>query len=164
MIIRSWTQAESALRARGQLDLRLRAVETRLNAELDAVKARHAETIDTLTGEIAAHDAALHAWAEARRDEMKRVSEDGGLVYRCLWGKLAFRRLPPKIKFLKKVETVLAALQAAGLRRCVRTIEEPNKEVLLALDDDTLKRVHVKKVGGQKFEVVPDYEEIRKDA
>jgi phage host-nuclease inhibitor protein Gam len=164
MTITNWSEVERSIRRRGRCDLAIRDLESQLNRELDAVRARYARRLAALADTVREIDEALESYAAAHRDEMGRASDAGGLVWRCLFGKIAFRKLPPKIKFLKTVEKVLAALKAARLTECIRTIEEPNKEVLLALDDATLKTVHVKAVGGEQFEVVPDYEEITKEA
>lgn len=157
-----WDEVDAAIRLRGQYDLKRQEIETLLNQQIETIKSRHAKDIERLDRVIADTDEALEAFAAARRDEMAKASEAGGLVWRGLFGKVAFRKLPPKIKFTRAVAKVLAALKAARLTDCIRTTEEPNKEVLLALDDATLKTVHAKKVGGEQFEVVPDYEEIRR--
>ncbi len=164
MKIRDWDQVPGVIRQRGIDELALRELETAMNRELDAVKARYAREIAAQRDALTHWDAVLRLWAEAHRAEMTPASASGGLVYRCLFGKIAFRKLPPRIRFVKKVEKVMAALKAARLTDCIRTTEEPNKEVLLGLDDATLKAVHVKKVDGERFEVVPDYEEIAKHA
>lgn len=136
-----------------------------MNREIEAVKAKHAKKIASLDRKIAAVTARLAAFCDAHRADMQPASkkDDAGLVWKSTFGKLAWRKCPPAIEFtVKKVEKVLAALKAKRLTNCIRTVEEPNKDVLLGLDDATLAAVHCRKKPSEKFEVKPDYHEIVK--
>lgn len=161
--MKTWNDAERSLRAVGRHQIQRDQLEGEMNGEIEAVKAKHAPKIRRIDRKITAVAARLEAWCDEHRAEMQPASkkDDAGLVWKSVWGKLAFRKCPPAIEFtVKKVEKVLAALKAKKLTNCIRTVEEPNKDVLLGLDDATLAAVHCKKKPGEKFEVKPDYKEI----
>jgi phage host-nuclease inhibitor protein Gam len=161
--VNTWTDAEQMLREVGLAEIRRDRLEGKMNEEISAVKARYAERLAEIDRDLERADGVLEAWCDEHRAEMKPAGKqpDAGLVWKSVWGKLAFRKCPPAIEFtVKKVEKVLAALKAKKLTNCIRTVEEPNKDVLLGLDDATLAAVHCKKKPGEKFEVKPDYKEI----
>lgn len=165
--MKTWTDAERSLRAVGRHQIQRDALEGEMNREIDDVKATYAPKILRIDRKIAAVSARLEAWCDGHRDEMQPASkkDDAGLVWKSVWGKLAWRKCPAAIEFVKKVEKVLAALKAKQLTNCIRTVEEPNKEMLLALDVATLAALHCKKKPSEKFEIKPDYKAIaRKEA
>lgn len=163
MRIKNWTEADAVIRLVGERQIARDRMEGVMNERIAAVKAEYENHLKGVDAEIAAAEAALEAWCVKHRDEMTPAGKDprsSGLVWRGVFGKVAWRITPPKLTLLKKVEKVLAALKAQRLEHCIRTVEEPNKEVLLALDDATLKTVHCQKKGGEQFEVKPDYAQI----
>lgn len=166
--MKTWTDAERSLRAVGRHQIQRDALEGEMNREIDNIKATYAPKILRIDRKIAAVSTRLELWCQSRRTEMVPASkkDDAGLVWKSVWGKLAFRKCPAAIEFtVKKIEKVVAALKAKKLTNCIRTVEEPNKDVLLALDDATLAAVHCKKKPSEKFEIKPDYKEIaRKEA
>lgn len=161
----SWTDAENLLREVGLAEIRRETLELKLNKEILGVKERYAERLADLDRDIARATGLLESWCAEHRAEMAPAGKkaDAGLVWKSAYGKLAFRKCPAAIEFtVKKVEKVLAALKAKKLTNCIRTVEEPNKDVLLGLDDATLAAVHCRKKPSEKFEVKPDYEAIAK--
>lgn len=166
--MKTWTDAEELLREVGLAEIRRDRLEGKMNEEIATVKARYAERLAEIDRDLERAEGVLEAFCEAHRADMKPASKkgDAGLVWKSVWGKLAFRKCPAAIEFtVKKIEKVVAALKAKKLTNCIRTVEEPNKDVLLALDDTTLAAVHCKKKPSEKFEIKPDYKEIaRKEA
>lgn len=165
--MKTWTDAEQLLREVGLAEILRDRLEGKMNEELSAVKARYAERLAEIDRDLERAGGLLEQFCAAHRGEMQPAGNkpDAGLVWKSTFGKLAFRKCPPAIEFtVKKLEKVVAALKAKRLTNCIRTVEEPNKDVLLGLDDATLAAVHCKKKPSEKFEIKPDYDEIvRKD-
>lgn len=162
---KDWQDAEQGLREVGLAEIRRERLVGKMNEQIDAIKAQYAERLAEIDLALSATTAQLEAWCDAHRAEMQPASkkQDAGLVWKSTFGKLAFRRCPAAIEFTtKKIEKVLAALRARKLTNCIRTVEEPNKEVLLGLDDEVLAAVHCKKKPSEKFEAKPDYVEIER--
>jgi len=155
MEIIGWEAADGALRALGQLDSEIAHDQAELAAAVAQLKADYDEHISGLLDARKAKMKALEAFAKAHRKEMPGKSI-------CLtWGVLGFRAAPPSIKLLWAVERVIEALRLKKLVTCIRVIEEPNKDTLRLLDDDTLAAVGVKRTGGKdKFFAEPDLEKI----
>ena len=159
----SWKHAERALRLLGLRRIERDTLEQKMNIEIDRVKAKYVTSLAALDRKTAAIERQLEAFCDAHRADMMPTSrkDDAGLVYKSAWGKLAWRKCPPAIEFtVKKLEKVLAALKAQQLTECIRTVEEPNKDVLLSLSDAQLATVHCRKKPGEKFEAKPDYTAI----
>lgn len=154
-----WATIEKLIAQRGRCDIAAAKLNAQMAAKLHTVRESYARRLEAITQVTERIDAVVEEFAAAHRTEMT-ATEAGGSSWRCLFGKIAFRKLPPRVEFTRKIEAVLVALKAARLTSCIRSKEEPNKEALLALDAATLKRVHVKKVGGDQFELVPDLEAI----
>lgn len=158
--MKTWNEAERSLRALGLQEIHRELIEGAMNCEIDAVKLKYAKRIARFDRKITAVTARLEAFCDAHRDDMQPAGkkEGAGLVWKSTWGKLAWRKCPPAIEFtVKKVEKVLAALKAKRLTNCIRTVEEPNKDVLLSLDAATLSAVHCRKKPSEKFEAKPDH-------
>lgn len=166
--MKTWTEAEELLREVGLAEIRRDRLEGKMNEEIATVTARYAERLAEIDRDLERAEGVLEAFCEEHRAEMKPASkkDDAGLVWKSVWGKLAFRKCPAAIEFtVKKMEKVVAALKAKKLTTCIRTVEEPNKDVLLGLDAATLAAVHCRKKPSEKFEIKPDYKEIaRKEA
>ena len=163
----SWQHAEQALREVGLAEIRRERLVGKMNEKLDAIKADYADRLAGLDEDLARWQSELQTWCDTHRSEMQPASKkrDAGLVWKNTLGKLAFRKCPAAIEFtVKNVEKVLAALRAKQLTTCIRTVEEPNKDVLLGLDDATLAAVHCRKKPSEKFEVKPNYAEIERQA
>lgn len=165
--MKTWNDAEQMLREVGLAEIRRERLEGKMNEEISSVKARYTERLAEIDQDLARATDVLKGFCDAHRSEMQPASkkDDAGLVWKSTFGKLAFRKCPPAIEYtVKKIEKVLAALKAKKLTNCIRTVEEPNKDVLLGLDDATLAAVHCRKKPSEKFEVKPDYAEIERQA
>lgn len=164
---KNWQEAEQALREVGLAEIRRERLVGKMNEKIDAIKAEYADRLTDLDADLNRWHTELEIWCDAHRSEMQPASkkDDAGLVWKSTFGKLAWRKCPAAIEYtVKKVEKVLAALKAKKLTNCIRTVEEPNKDVLLGLDDVTLAAVHCRKKPSEKFEVKPDYAEIERQA
>ncbi len=159
-MITSWNDADECIKRIGLAQILRDRAEGKLNEAITKLKEQYAPQIERADAQLAALRDELEAWCRARRHEMTEASKGGGLVWRGVFGKLAFRKCPPAVKLLKKAEKVLAALEARKLTHCIRTVEEPNLEAMHMLDDATLEAVGARRQPSEKFEVKPDYQAI----
>jgi len=139
----------------GQLDAEIAHDQAELAAAIGDMKAKYDEHISPLLDARKVWVKALESFAKAHRKDMP------GKSISLTWGTLGFRAAPPAIKLLWAVDRVIAALRLRKLVDCIRVMEEPNKDTLKLLDDDTLAAVGVKRTGGKdKFFAEPDLAKI----
>lgn len=161
MAIKSWSDVDEAIKQIGRWQIKRDRLEGRLNEQITKAKEAVAPQIEALDAEIARLTEQLELYCRAHRAEMQEASKGGGLSFRGAFGKVAFRKCPPAIHLLvKNVEKVLAALKARKLTNCIRMVEEPNKEAMALLDDETLAAVGARRAPAEKFEVKPDFHAI----
>lgn len=160
-VLREWADVDLMIEDIGRAQIDRDKLEGGMNRRIADIKAAYHPEIAEIDAQIADWTARLEAFCERRRDEMEAVKGGKGCVYKGVFGKAAFRACPPAIVFLKKAEKVVAALRAKRLLDCIRTVEEPNKDVMAALDADILAAVHAKKKPSEQFEVKPDYHAIK---
>jgi phage host-nuclease inhibitor protein Gam len=161
MSLKTWTDADAAVKHIGLLQIKRDRIEGKMNEQIIAVKDVHYPKISELDQALAAAREELETFCSARRGEMQQPKRGGGLTWKGAFGRVGFRKCPPSISFIvKNVEKVLAALKARKLTNCVRMAEEPNKEAMALLDEETLRAVGAKRGAEEKFEIKPDYQAI----
>jgi phage host-nuclease inhibitor protein Gam len=147
-LIKSLEEADTVLGQIAALRRNISLIETGLNEDIDAAKARAAAEADPYKQEIAGLEQALARFAEYHKSELftKRKSCD------LTFGAIGFRA-SSKIKLLSKMtwERVLQTLRDTGMRHCIRMREEPDKEALKALAPDHLKELGCKVVQEDSF-------------
>ncbi len=106
-----------------------------LEEELQEIREDYATDIDLLTAQQKVHFATIKAYCIEHREELL---VDKAKSFETLYGKIGFRKDPPSIKTASgvTVAVLLTRLKESGLVKYIRTVEEPNKELLLA-DRDT---------------------------
>jgi phage host-nuclease inhibitor protein Gam len=131
----------------------------KMNSELDEVRERYEEKLQTLRGNINIRRSALEEWGEKHKTlfEPKRSIEfDRGTI--------GFRTAPPKLKLLSKRtwDYVKDALQKAGFFAYTRTETTVAKDLIIAdratFDESLLKEVGIKIVQDEVF-----FCEVKKD-
>ena len=131
----------------------------KMNKELDAVRERYEEKLQTLRGNINMRRAALEQWAEAHADLFKQPRS-----MEFERGTIGFRTGQPKLKLLAKRtwDFVLATLVNQGPRGYTRTELTVAKDVIIAdrekLGEEKLKEIGVKVVQEDAF-----FCEVKKD-
>lgn len=147
-IPRNQEEAELLLGQIGGVQRKLTENEVSMNSQLSAVKDRYKKRADELKGVIEGAFKRLHAWAEANKATLlpsnKKTAE-------MSTGRVSWRRTPPKVT-VKNTEKALAELKEKGLHRFIRTVEELDKEAIIA-DRDAAKDLEFITVG-QKTEFV----------
>jgi phage host-nuclease inhibitor protein Gam len=137
-------------------------IETAMNEELAAAKARHEATAAPHKAKAEALIRGLQTYAEAHRTEL---TKDGRVKFhRFGAGEVSWRTRPPKVT-IRGLETVIDALKRLGLGRFLRVKEEVNKEAMLA-EPETAATVAGVSIGsaGEDFIVKPFETELEEVA
>src|SRR5690349_1699492 len=123
--------AEVLLGELGRLQRELAAIELNMNAALAHLKEQFEQQAAPLNEQAEAAFAALHAWAEAHRDELLK---DGGKTAKLATGELSWRTTPPSVR-VTSADVVLETLKRLGLDRFIRTKDEIDKTAILSEPD-----------------------------
>jgi len=110
-----------------------------------------ARAAEALEGAAAFRDA-IQAFAEAHEGDFGKARSKA-----LPHGRIGWRRVP-RIKFLVKAATLVAALEGRGLTAAVITKKSPNKEVLATYPRHVLEDVGARLVVDEKFYVEPKEE------
>ncbi|NSW85231.1 MAG: host-nuclease inhibitor Gam family protein [Syntrophobacteraceae bacterium] len=104
-------------------------IETEMNEELSAIKARYEEMARPHVEAVKALTTGVQIWCEANRN----VLTQGGKVKYASFetGEVRWRTTPPKV-IVRGVDQVIEQLRSLGLMRFIRLKEEVNKEAILS--------------------------------
>lgn len=125
---RMQAEAEQLLGDIGRLQREVAGIELRMNDALAGIRATAEQEAQPLNEGIETKFEALHAWAEAHRDELLKP---GSKTAHLATGDLSWRVSPPSVS-LRKTDKVIEALKSLGLTRFIRTKEEVAKDLILA--------------------------------
>ena len=144
-----------AMRDIGLWQRELDAIDTQANKEIAEVKTRSSKAGEPLRDKISATVAKIQAFAEYNKDEyfIDRKSVD------LSFGTMGWR----KSTSISVKKTTLELLKKLKLTRCIRIKEEPNKETMAELDDDTLASVDAVRKVKNDFFVEAKTEEVNKN-
>ena len=152
-------EADGALREIGQTEDVIAHRERLANERINALKALLVDGVGPAKKILKRLVRALEKWAG--REIPAADSREGPRGITLNFGRLWFRWTPPAIKFSADEETVIARLEARGLKSCVRVEKSVNKEVLETLDDETLKAVGAYRDQEEKFYYEAKREEVK---
>lgn len=145
--LENWNDVDASLREIGRLDRDLAMIEAAANEAIDRVKAETKESAAPLHDKKTSLELAIKEYCEANRVEFAKIKSK-----ELTFGSVGFR-LSTRI-LIKRVAETLQALKDLSLTHCIRIKEEPDKEAMKALTDETLAEVGA----GRKTENVFGYE------
>lgn len=156
-------EAAQAVARFGALGREVARIEATMNDEIVAIKAAAEEQCSPLKDETAAIMEGLKIWAEANRavltNQHKTKTVDLGT------GTLSWRSAPPKVKGVPRgkeaIVELIAKIKSLGLKQFIRTVEEVNREAMIA-DPAKAEKVPGIKIAseGEDFTVEPFEVEI----
>lgn len=153
------SEAREALREIGDLNRDMMRLQAEMNDQIAALQQRYGELVAPLQDAATAKIEGLRMFAEANRARLT----GGGKVKYCQFstGKISWRLRPAKVS-IRGTETVIEALQAAGLQRFLREKVEINKEAMLE-DRSTAMAIKGVVIGsdGEDFVVEPFETELK---
>ncbi|MDR0584600.1 MAG: host-nuclease inhibitor Gam family protein [Treponema sp.] len=153
--IKTLVEANLALKEIGMLEHELAAIDAEGDKQIAEIKAAAAREGDGLRKRIVDLTASLGVYAEYNRDDLFRDRKSVDLVF----GSLGFRQSTS----IHVKKTTLELLKKLGLGNCVRLKEEPDKDAMKELPDDTLAQVDAVRKVEDKFFAETNKEEINKE-
>lgn len=132
--LNSWDEVDACLREIGKIDRELRLLEAMQNEMIDKIKSETKDSAEPLQNKKTGLELAVKDYCEANRGEFAKVK-----TKTLTFGSVGFR-LTTRI-MIKRVAETLQALKDLALTQCIRVKEEPDKEAMKNLSDETLAEV-----------------------
>lgn len=127
-------------------------IQADMNDAISKAKESFEMQAEPFKAEIEQLSKGVQTWCEANRVSL---TKDGKVKFANFpAGEVKWRMRPPKVT-LRAVDTVLETLKRLGLKRFIRTKEEPNKEAMLAEPQALEGLAGVKFEQGEDFVIVP---------
>lgn len=144
-----------AMRDIGLWQRELDAIDTQANKEIAEVKTKASKAGEPLRDKISATVAKIQAFAEYNKDEyfVDRKSVD------LSFGTMGWR----KSTSISVKKTTLELLKKLKMNKCIRVKQEPDKEAMAVLDDETLASVDAVRKVKNDFFVEAKTEEVNKE-
>ena len=137
--IREKEDADRVLKELGRVEDRIVAIESREREVIRQANERAVTETKFLLEERNIFVEELERWARANEKDWE------GRTLVLNFGKLFFRASSGAIKLVRSIEYVIDHLKAKKLTYCIRTVEEPDKDAIKALDNDVVKEVGCKR-------------------
>ena len=157
----SRAEAEEFIAEIGRLQRQRTRIEADMNDKIAATKQAFEAQAQPLGMDIKQLSAGLQIWAEANR---VALTNNGKVKFAMLAsGKINWRMRPPKVS-LRGKDKIIEACKRLKLTRFIRTVEEINKEAMLA-EQDTAKAIDgVTITQGEDFVITPFETELEEVA
>lgn len=155
--LNSWEEVDTCLQEIGRIDRELHLLEAMQNEMIDKVKFETKESAEPLQNKKTGLELAIKDYCEANRAEFAKVK-----TKQLTFGTVGFR-LTTRIT-IKKVAETLQALKDLVLTQCIRIKEEPDKEAMKNLSDETLAEVGAARRTENVFGYEINQEKIREAA
>ncbi len=153
--IETLDQANLVLKEIGLLEKELEGIDSEAHRQIAEIKEDAAKKGQLLRKRIADDSALLGAYAEYNRDELFKDRKSIQLSF----GSFGYR----KSTSISVKKTTLELLKKLKLDKYIRIKEEPDKEAMAALDDDTLAQVDSVRKVKDDFYCEADKEEVNKE-
>ena len=148
-------QANMILKEIGLLERELEAIDSESHKQIAEIKADAAKQGEDIRKRIVYDSALLGAFAEYNRAELFKDKKSVQLSF----GTFGYR----KSTSISVKKTTLELLKKLNLVKCILTREEPSKEAMADLDDETLAQVDAVRKVKDDFFCEADKEEINKE-
>lgn len=149
----SWEEVNSALKRLAALTVQWRELENKKTELISEITSKFDSDAAPLHAEMETLNASISEFALANKDQfMKERTKE------LSHGTISMR-VSTSVKVVSKA-ICLRALKALGMEDYIIVKEEPNKEMLKALDDVTLAKVSCEKKVVDNITITPKIEEI----
>jgi len=153
--IETLDEANGVLKEIGILERELEAIDGEAHVQIAAIKEDAAKKGANIRKRIADDSALLGAFAEYNRAELFKDRKSVQLSF----GSFGYR----KSTSISVKKTTLELMKKLGFDRFIRIKEEPDKEAMATLDDETLAQVDSVRKVKDDFFCEADKEEVNKD-
>ena len=158
MEIKSWSDADNALKELATLEVKKSEVEGELNEKINAIKDEAKAKAAPILERIKHITKLIELFAAEKKAEFaKKRSKE------LTFGKVAFRLVTsvPVPRDKKRLATLLKSLKAYGLNDCILYEEKPDRDKLKELDDGMLVKLGLEKRVKDSFRIEPNIEKIK---
>ncbi len=150
----SWEDIDSSLRRMGEIDIAVEKIQGDMTLKINEVKEMAALKSEGLKKERKTLEEAITAFCEARKEEFaKKRSKE------LTFGVIAYK-VTTKIVIRAK-KACVAAMEALGLQQYLRIEKNPDKDLMLNLDEQTLVKVGATKKTEDSLRIEPAIEKIK---
>ncbi|GHV93217.1 host-nuclease inhibitor protein Gam [Spirochaetia bacterium] len=153
--INTLDEANLVLKEIGLLEHELQSIDTEAHKQIAEIKADAAKKGEAIRKRIADDSALLGAYAEYNRADLFKDRKSVQLSF----GSFGYR----KSTSISVKKTTLELLKKLKLDRYIRVKEEPDKEAMAELDDETLHQVDSVRKVKDDFFCEADKEEVNKE-
>ena len=153
--IKTLDEANMVLKEIGILEKELEGIDADAHKRIAEIKTEAAQSGEGIRKRIAENSAVLGAYAEYNKSDLFKDRKSIQLTF----GLFGYR----KSTSISVKKTTLELLKKLKLVNCIMVKEEPSKEAMAALDDDTLRQVDAVRKIKDDFFCEADKEEINKE-
>jgi len=154
--IKNLEDADRVLQELCALETEIERIDADGDGRIAKIKEEMAKTGKPLRERTKELTASLKAFADYHKGDLFKDRKSLELAF----GVIGYRKTPPSISTSK---TTTGLLKKMGLTQYVRVREEPDKESMLSLDDETLAQVDAVRKSKDEFFIQPKREQVNKD-
>jgi phage host-nuclease inhibitor protein Gam len=132
--LNSWEDVDNCLAEIAKSDRELMLIEGAANERIEEIRKDIKERSQPILERKAGLELQIKEYCEANRTEFVKAKTKA-----LTFGEVGFR-LSTRI-MIRRIAETLQALKDLGLKQCIRIKEEPDKEAMKALTDETLAEV-----------------------
>ncbi len=156
-IISSWEEVDQYLRRIGEIDIAIAMIEGNMTLQINEIRAKYEAEAEPLRHERLTLEAAIAAFVEDHKEEFAKTRSK-----ELTFGVVAFRIVKKIV--IRSIKATIAAMHALHLEQYIRTIEEPDKELMADLDDNTLSKIGAVRKVEDRLRIEPNLEKIKEAA
>lgn len=156
-IISSWDELDQKLRRMGEIDIAVLKLEGEMTLRINEIRAEYETRAEGLKYERLTIEGGIVAFVEDHKDEFAKTRSK-----ELTFGVIAFRVVKKIV--IRSIKATIAAMHALHLEQYIRTIEEPDKELMVDLDDNTLSKIGAVRKVDDKLRIEPNIERIKEAA
>lgn len=151
--LRSWEEVNEHLRAIGEIELEVEAINAELTRRVNELKAQADEQAQPLLARKKRLEGEVEEFVGAHVEELSGKSRQ------LTFGKVGFRTVSSLV--LRNVNRMIEMLKARGMLDCISLKETVNKTALERYSDETLQAVGARRVSREQFYIEVDRERVR---
>lgn len=153
----SWDHVDACLRHMGETDIAIEKIQGDMTLRINEIKAAAEAKAEGLKKARKDLEEAITNFCEKHKDEFaKKRSRE------LTFGVIAYKVTTKIVVRAKKA--CVAAMEALGLSQYLRVEKEPDKELMLNLDDQTLAKIGASRKIEDKLRIEPAIEKIKEAA
>jgi phage host-nuclease inhibitor protein Gam len=156
-IFSSWDEIDQKLRRMGEIDIAVLKLEGDMTLRINEIRAEYETKAEGLKYERLTIEGGIAAYVEDHKDEFAKTRSK-----ELTFGVIAFRVVKKIV--IRSIKATIAAMHALHLEQYIRTIEDPDKELMVDLDDNTLSKVGAVRKVDDKLRIEPNIERIKEAA